>query len=377
MTPAATELPSGPSTPASSYADSSRSSTPSPPSRALETPSALSTPPSSLGSPFSPSTRRKSRPHEEQQYLDLARNILTRGEHRPAAKGVGARTLFVPAPLRFSLSRPSDPADHFSPPERVVPLLTTKRVSFRSAREELVWMLRGRTNAHELRSGIWDANSSRAYLDARGLEEYEEGGTGPGYGFQWRHAGAKYNGMRADYSDEGDDQVARVVRSIQEEPEKRKHIICAWNVADLDATPLPPCPLLIQFYVHSPPAFPLGPSSVPRLSCVVYQRSADVALGLPFDLAVHALLAHLVAHLTGTVAAEMVFVLADAHVYDDHAEALRAQLAREPQGQFPTVEMARTREELEAAGGVDAVREDDFMLGEYVCGEKIQFKLHP
>ncbi|GAA5821602.1 hypothetical protein JCM3770_005311 [Rhodotorula araucariae] len=335
----------GDATPASSVAGSSCSPGPSRSPRQLHTPpSALSTPPSSLGSPFSLSPLCNTRPHEEQQYLDLAHNILAHGGRRPTAKGIGARAVFAPAQLRFALSRPSDPMDPFLLPERVIPLLTTKRVSFEAAREELVWMVHGRTNASQLRSKIWDANSSRAYLDAR----------------------AVYRGMRADYTGEGVDQLERLVRSIQDEPEKRKHILCAWNVADLDKMPLPPCPLLVQFYVHSPPAFPLGPPTAPRLSCAVDQRSADVALGLPFDLAVHALLAHLVAHLTGSVATQITFFLGDAHVYDDHVDGLRTQLAREPCAPFPSVGMARTREEFEAAGGVGAVSEDDVVLGENI-----------
>lgn len=146
---------------------------------------------------------------------------------------------------------------------------------------------------------------------------------------------------------------------------------------------LAPCPCLVQFYVHSPPpstssTFSTTAEPPPRLSCIVYQRSADVALGLAFDIAVYALLAHVVARLTGTVAAELVFLLGDAHVYYDHVDGLRRQLERAPTGAgFPTVKLARTREELEARGGVDGLEASDFELEGYAPAGSIKFKLHP
>lgn len=147
---------------------------------------------------------------------------------------------------------------------------------------------------------------------------------------------------------------------------------------------LPPCPTFVQFYVHSPSfssssslfSFPPANPRV-RLSCAVYQRSADVALGLPFDLVSYALLTHLVALLTDLGPHELTFHLGDAHVYLDHVDGLETQLAREIRYDFPTLELSRSREELERAGGIDAVEEDDFRLGRYEREPRIRFKLHP
>jgi len=147
---------------------------------------------------------------------------------------------------------------------------------------------------------------------------------------------------------------------------------------------LAPCPCLVQFYVHSASPSTSSTSSTttaeppPRLSCTVYQRSADIALGVPFDLAAYALLAHVVARLTDTVAAELTFMFGDAHVYYDHVDGLRRQLERAPSGKgFPIVSLSRTREELEARGGVDGLEESDFELRGYQPAGKIKFKLHP
>ncbi|GAA5848638.1 hypothetical protein JCM9279_002725 [Rhodotorula babjevae] len=360
--------------------------TPEQPRRArspFATPSTPSTSPSSLGSPVRLDEPHNPHPHPEQQYLDLARNILDRGERRKTPKGVGALALFAPPPLRFALSRLANPLDSSSPLESVVPLLTTKRVDFRAIVEELLWMLKGKTDAHVLRSEIWNGNSSREYLDGRGLVDHVEGDTGPGYGFQWRHAGAAYRGKDDAYEGEGVDQLARLIESIKHEAEKRKHILCAWSAADLDQMALAPCPCLVQFYVHSLPPSSASTSSTsaeppPRLSCTVYQRSADVALGIPYDIAAYALLAHLVARLTGTVAAELTFMFGDAHVYYDHVDGLRRQLERAPKGDgFPTITLSRSREELEATGGVDGVEESDFELRGYEPAGRISFVLHP
>ncbi|GAA5973962.1 hypothetical protein JCM11641_001244 [Rhodosporidiobolus odoratus] len=219
---------------------------------------------------FSP-LHQHTKPNEEQQYFDLIQHIPTAGEHRPSVKGIGARALFAPPPLRFSLSQP-DPSSPSSN-KLLIPLLTTKRVPFRIAAEEFCWMLSGSTDETKLAEkgvAIWEANASREFLGSRGLVENEEGDLGPIYGFQWRHAGAKYRGKEC-YEGEGVDQVREVVRQIKEDPEKRKKLIVSWSAADLDKMALPPCPVLIQFYVHTlPPISLFSPSPQPRLSAFVY-----------------------------------------------------------------------------------------------------------
>lgn len=209
-------------------------------STGASTPStASSTPASSLGSPSpvpeSACLSYQASPFEEAQYLALAHSVLEQGELRSQVKGgTGARAIFAPSPLRFSLSRPVDPANPFSPLENVVPLLSTKRMPFGIIREEFAWMVRGETNAKSLEVKgvkVWTENSSRDYLNARGLQHLQEGDIGPAYGFQWRHAGADYRGCEADYQGDGVDQLTRIVRSLLETPQKRKHVLVAWSPA--------------------------------------------------------------------------------------------------------------------------------------------------
>ena len=152
------------------------------------------------------------------------------------------------------------------------PLLTTKKVFWRGIAEELFWFIRGSTNAKDLQDKnvhIWDANGSRAFLDNLGFTEREEGDLGPVYGFQWRHFGAKYVDTKADYSNQGVDQLMDVIDKIKNRPNDRRIIMCAWNPADLNKMALPPCHCLVQFYVANG-----------ELSCQLYQRSADMGLGM-------------------------------------------------------------------------------------------------
>jgi thymidylate synthase len=211
---------------------------------------------------------------EERQYLDLIRNILDHGRTKGNRTGVGTRSVFG-AQMRFSL-------------RNSFPLLTTKRVFWRGVVEELLWFIRGSTNARELSDKnvkIWDANGSRQFLDSLGLEDREEGDLGPVYGFQWRHFGAKYEDMHKDYTGLGVDQLAEVIRKIKTYPDDRRIIMSSWNPTDLPLMALPPCHTLCQFYV-----------SDGELSCQMYQRSADMGLGVPFNIASYSLLTCMIAH---------------------------------------------------------------------------------
>ncbi|KAJ3388316.1 Thymidylate synthase [Chytriomyces hyalinus] len=254
---------------------------------------------------------------EETQYLALVSDIISTGETRGDRTGTGTISQFAPPQLRFSLANNS------------LPLLTTKRVPFRAVFEELMFFIRGQTDAKILSAKgvkIWDANGSRAALDRLGLEHYNEGVLGPVYGFQWRHFGAEYAGPDADYSGLGVDQLKDVIRKIKLNPMDRRILISAWNPSDLGKVALPPCHLLCQFYVSCPS----DPNQVPTLSCQMYQRSADMGLGVPFNIASYALLTHLLAHVTGLVPGTLSIVLGDAHVYCDHVDALKVQLERAP-----------------------------------------------
>jgi thymidylate synthase len=222
------------------------------------------------------------------QYLDLLRLILETGHPKPDRTGTGTLSLFGHQ-LRFDLAAG-------------FPLVTTKKVHTRSIIYELLWFLRGDTNTRFLKEhgvSIWDE-----WAD-------ETGELGPIYGYQWRSWPAPGGGSI--------DQIADVVRQIRENPDSRRLLVSAWNPADIPKMALAPCHALFQFYV-----------SEGRLSCQLYQRSADVFLGVPFNIASYALLTRMVAQVTGLEAGEFVHTFGDVHLYRNHLDQARLQLGREP-----------------------------------------------
>ncbi|UFN44749.1 thymidylate synthase [Nocardioides okcheonensis] len=226
-------------------------------------------------------------------YLDLLQRILDEGVEKTDRTGTGTLSVFGHQ-MRFDLSEG-------------FPLVTTKKVHTRSVFGELLWFLRGDTNVTWLQDRgitIWDE-----WAD-------ESGDLGPVYGHQWR-SWPTPDGRHVD-------QLARVVEAIRTNPDSRRHIVSAWNVADVDDMALPPCHTLFQFYVAPQPD---GPG---RLSCQLYQRSADTFLGVPFNIASYALLTHMVAQVTGLEVGDFVHTLGDAHLYLNHVEQARLQLTREP-----------------------------------------------
>mmetsp|Transcript_9406 Transcript_9406/g.22221 ORF Transcript_9406/g.22221 Transcript_9406/m.22221 type:complete len:522 (+) Transcript_9406:3-1568(+) len=254
---------------------------------------------------------------QEEQYLDLIRKILKEGVEKGDRTGTGTKSLFG-AQMRFDLRNGE------------LPLLTTKRTFWRGVAEELLWFISGSTNALELRDKkihIWDGNASKEFLEQRGLGHREEGDLGPVYGFQWRHFGAEYKDMHTNYEGQGVDQLADCIDKIRNNPEDRRILMSAWNPAALEEMALPPCHLLCQFYVDT---------KKNEVSCHMYQRSADMGLGVPFNIASYALLTHLVAHVTGRKAGDLVHSLGDAHVYLNHMEPLQEQLERTPRP-FPKI----------------------------------------
>lgn len=261
--------------------------------------------------------------HEEMQYLNLVRKILTRGVKKGDRTGVGTLSVFGEQ-MRFSL-------------RESFPLLTTKRVFWRGVAEELFWFIKGSTDAKILSEKgvkIWDGNGSRSFLDSRGFVEREEGDLGPVYGFQWRHFGAEYTDKNGDYHGKGKDQLMEIIETIKRNPNDRRMIISAWNPCATEQMALPPCHLLAQFYVAKG-----------ELSCQMYQRSCDMGLGVPFNIASYALLTCLVAKVTGLRPGDFVHVLGDAHVYSNHVEALKEQIERSPRA-FPQLKI-RQQEEIE------------------------------
>lgn len=295
----------------------------------------------------SPSNGTNNKNHDEYQYLDLVQKILDHGHRKGDRTGTGVRSIFG-AQMRFSLR------------DGTFPLLTTKTLFYRAIAEELFWFIRGSTKAQELQEKnvhIWDGNSSREYLDSIGLCDREVGDLGPIYGFQWRHFGAKYSDMHQDYSGQGVDQLQNLIHTIKTNPNDRRMLMCAWNPVDLPKMALPPCHCLVQFYVADG-----------ELSCQLYQRSADMGLGVPFNIASYALLTHMIAHVTGLKAGEFVHTLGDAHVYNNHGDALTEQLKREPYP-FPKLKIKRTVENIEDFGF------DDFELVGYQAHPKINMNM--
>ncbi len=232
-----------------------------------------------------------------QQYLDLMRHVLEHGRPKTDRTGTGTWSVFG-YQMRFDL------CDGF-------PLVTTKKLHMKSIIHELLWFLRGDTNVRYLNEHgvrIWDE-----WADA-------DGNLGPIYGYQWRSWPAP-DGRHID-------QITQVVKEIQHNPDSRRLIVSAWNVGDLHAMALPPCHVLFQFYV-----------SDDRLSCQLYQRSADVFLGVPFNIASYSLLTMMMAQGTGLAPGEFIHTLGDAHLYNNHLEQARLQLTREPRRR-PTLKIS-------------------------------------
>lgn len=252
----------------------------------------------------------------EQQYLDLVSEVVEHGARKSDRTGTGTLSVFG-RQLRFGL-------------EEGFPLLTTKKLHLKSILYELLWFLRGDTNVRWLQERgvtIWDE-----WAD-------ENGELGPVYGYQWRH-------WRTPDGKEID-QIRNVIQSLRNKPDSRRHVVSAWNPADIDRMALPPCHLLFQFYVADG-----------KLSCQMYQRSADLFLGVPFNIASYSALALMVAQVTGLKPAEFILTLGDAHLYLNHLEQAREQITRKPRA-FPRLRLnPAVRELLE-------FRYEDFTLENY------------
>ena len=239
----------------------------------------------------------------ERQYLDLLDDVLAHGAHKTDRTGTGTLSVFG-RQLRFALGES-------------FPLLTTKKLHVKSIIYELLWFLRGDTNVRWLQErgvSIWDE-----WAD-------EQGNLGPVYGYQWRHWRTP-DGREID-------QIQNLIDNLRSRPDSRRHIVSAWNPADVDKMALPPCHALFQFYVAEG-----------RLSCQLYQRSADLFLGVPFNIASYSLLTLMVAQVTDLEPGEFILTLGDAHLYLNHLEQAREQLKRSPRP-FPRMRLNPARREL-------------------------------
>jgi thymidylate synthase len=264
--------------------------------------------------------------HEESQYIQLIKDIFIKGTEEDTRNGK-TKSLFGYT-MRFSLK------------DGTIPILTTKQVAWKTCFRELMWFIRGSTDNQELQNEnvhIWDGNSTREFLDSRGLINNPVNDLGPVYGHQWRHFNAKYKNCHTNYSGEGIDQLAYIINALKDPSQRssRRLVMTAWNPCQLDEMALPPCHILVQFNVRENK----------YLSCALYQRSGDVGLGVPFNIASYSFLTHILAKHCGLIADEFVYFLGNAHIYVDHVEALQEQLKNDPYP-FPKINITSVRENI-------------------------------
>ena len=286
---------------------------------------------------------------EEYQYLDLISDILEEGSLEEGRNGL-TKSIF-------------GAAMHFSLENGTIPLLTTKRVAWKTCLKELLWFIRGDTNNENLQKEgvtIWNGNASREFLDSRGLTELRENDLGPVYGHQWRHFNAPYTTCDENYEGQGVDQLAQIIKCLKDPLQRtsRRMVMCAWNPCQLDEMALPPCHILAQFNV----------TAGNKLSCCMFQRSGDVGLGVPFNIASYSFLTHLVAKHCDLEPFEFIYYLGNCHIYDSHLNIIQEQVTKTPH-EFPTLTINVKRENIN-----DYIL-DDFEVRNYKHHEVIKMKM--
>jgi thymidylate synthase len=311
-------------------------------------------------------TNIKQNSHEEYQYLNLIQNILENGTWEEGRNGK-TKSIFGQT-MRFSLKDGS------------IPILTTKKTAWKTCLKELLWFVRGDTNNKLLKEQgvhIWDGNSSREFLDSRGLQKYEVDELGPIYGYQWRHFNKPYvtnkqnelsgfknlSAWRDDdlivekNNEKNVDQLQQIIDALKDPNQRtsRRLIMTAWNPCQLDEMALPPCHILCQFNVHDGN----------KLSCSMYQRSVDTILGLPFNIASYSFLTHLLAKHCGLEAYEFIHFMGNCHLYENAIDAAKLQITREPYT-FPTLSIKPVGE------NINDYQVEDFELHNYISHEAIK-----
>ena len=286
--------------------------------------------------------------HQEQQYLDLIRNILDNGTWEEGRNG-RTKSVFGNS-MRFDLTNGQ------------IPILTTKKTAWKTCLKELLWFIRGETDNRLLQEQgvhIWDGNTTREFLDSRKLN-YREGLIGPGYGFQWRNFNAQYDPATGTPVEKGVDQLQQIIDALKDPAQRtsRRLVMSAWNPCQLNEMALPPCHILCQFNVHDGN----------KLSCCMFQRSTDIALGASFNIASYSFLTHLLAKHCGLVAHEFVYFMGNCHLYEDHVEPMRAVLEKVP-FKFPTVFIKDVRE------NISDYLVDDFIINGYQSHELVKMKM--
>jgi len=270
---------------------------------------------------------------QEFEYLKLLRDILEEGVKKDSRNSIvyssfGSR-------MKFDL-------------REGFPLLTTKKMPWKTVLRELLWFIQGSTSNQVLQDKnvhIWDANASKEFLKTRGLS-YEEGDLGPIYGFQWRHFGATYVDHKTDYQGQGIDQLQWIIQEIQRNPTSRRLIMSSWNPVDLDKMALPPCHIMIQFNIEDS-----------YIDAQLYQRSGDMFLGVPFNISSYSFLLHIIGKITGYTPRYFIHIIGDTHIYENHIEPVKEQLLRIP-SKFPSLE-------INQLSSIDTIQESDFKIVNY------------
>ena len=278
----------------------------------------------------------------EYQYLKLIKNIAKNGTKETGRNGVIYTS--IGESMKFSLEK------------NTLPLLTTKYVPWKVCLKELLWFMNGNTNNKLLKQQnvkIWNDNATREFLDSRNLFNLKEDDLGPVYGHQWRHFNAKYDNCNTNYTGMGIDQLENIINELKSENKtSRRLIISAWNPEQIDEMALPPCHTMFQFHV----------TNENKLSCSLYQRSGDVGLGIPFNIASYSFLTHIIANHCNLEAKEFIHFIGNAHIYENHLKKLKKQAKLQPYD-FPTINIKNKHKNI-----------NNYSLGDI---KLLDYKYHP
>jgi thymidylate synthase len=287
--------------------------------------------------------------HDENQYLNLINDVLLYGENIKSRNGT-AKTIY-------------GAAMHFDLTHNKIPILTTKKMAWKTCFKELFWFISGSTDNRKLQTqnvNIWNQNSTREFLDNRNLINNEENDLGPIYGHQWRHYNSPYIDYNTNYNGTGVDQLQYIIDNLNHSENKfsRRLIMSSWNPCQLNEMALPPCHVMAQFNVLNDN----------KLSCSLYQRSGDVGLGVPFNIASYSMLTHLIAHQCGLCATEFNYHLGNCHIYNDHIDIIQKQLLNKPY-ELPEINI------LNKYKNIDNYRMSDIKIYNYKYHDKLSMSM--
>ena len=288
---------------------------------------------------------------QERQYLSLIKNIIDNGVKEVGRNGTTYSE--IGGMMRFSLK------------DNTIPLMTTKKLAWRTCLKELLWFVKGDTSNDNLQKDnvtIWNGNATREFLDSRGLDNLKENDLGPVYGHQWRFWNAKYDNSGTNYKGKGIDQLQNIIDEIkyckENNETSRRLIMSAWNPEQIDEMALPPCHVLSQYHI----------TEGNKLSCSLYQRSGDMGLGIPFNIASYSFLTHLLAKHCDLEAGEFVHFIGNMHIYDDHIEVLKEQIVKSP-FDFPKLYINEKKENIED------YKFNDFKIKNYKFHKQLKMKM--